>query len=226
MQNLATRGDSYSAEILRRLTLAATGKGINGTLILDVMEEYQQKSASFSSLDAILDRFMQLTSAAHGIPMMLLFGKSSGGLNSSGDTELRAYYDRVKVQQTLRMEPEMSVLDECIIRSALGARPEEVHYNWKSLWQPTAKERAEVGKSLVDSMATLDGMDILPSEAIAKATVSALTESGAFPGLETAVEEYANETPDDVPSEERQEPVARPQVDGAVITLLKDYLGG
>jgi phage-related protein (TIGR01555 family) len=226
MQNLATRGDSYSAEIVRRLTLAATGKGINGTLILDAMEEYQQKSASFSSLDAILDRFMQLTSAAHGIPMMLLFGKSSGGLNSSGDTELRAYYDRVKVQQTLRMEPEMSVLDECIIRSALGTRPEEVHYNWKSLWQPTAKERAEVGKSLVDSMATLDSMDILPSEAIAKATVSALTESGAFPGLETAVDQYANETPDDAPSEERTEPVVRPQVDGAVITLLKDYLGG
>lgn len=229
MQNLATRGSDYSAEIVRRLSLAATGKGINGTLILDAMEEYEQKSASFGTLDTILDRFMQLTSAAHGIPMMLLFGKSSGGLNSSGETELRAYYDRVKVHQTLRMEPEMSVLDECIIRSALGDRPEEVHYNWKSLWQPTAKERAEIGKSLVDSMATLDGMDILPGEAIAKATVSALTESGAFPGLEAAVEEYGSDTPDDdtdEPREARQEPVIRPQTDGAVITLLKDYLNG
>lgn len=191
MRNLATRGDEYAAEMVRRLRLAATGKGINGSMILDSAEEYQQKSASFGTLDTILDRFMQLTSAAHGIPMTLLFGMSPGGMNATGASDVRGYYDRVKVQQSLAMEPAMRLLDECLIRSALGDRPEEVHYNWRSLWQPTAKERAEVGKLLVDALAALDGMELIPGEAISAAAVNALTESGAFPGLEGAVAEFA-----------------------------------
>lgn len=190
MQNLATRGDAYSTEIIRRLTLAATGKGINGTLILDALEEYEQKSASFGTLDTILDRFMQLACAAYGIPMTLLFGMSPGGMNATGASDTRGYYDRVKVIQTLGIEPAMRVLDECLIRSALGDRPEDVHYNWKPLWQATALERAQIGKTLVEAMVALDGMEVIPAEAIGKAAVNALTECGAFPGLEAAVEEY------------------------------------
>lgn len=228
MQNLVTRGTDYSTELLRRLTLAATAKGNNGMLILDALEAYDQKTASFGTLDTILDRFMQLTSAAHGIPMTLLFGMSPGGMNASGDADTRGYYDRVKVQQSLRMEPAMAVLDECLIRSALGQRPDEVHYNWRSLWQPSAKERAEVGKMLVDSLVALDGMEIVPAEAIAKAAVNALTESGAFPGLESAVDEYGEMEQDPLPREERIDPprpAPAPVADNAnVVALLKDYL--
>lgn len=202
MRNLATRGDEYAAEMIRRLKLAATGKGINGTMILDSLEEYEQKSASFGTLDTILDRFMQLTSAAHGIPMTLLFGMSPGGMNATGASDVRGYYDKIKVQQTLVMEPAMYILDEVLIRSALGQRPDDVHYNWRSLWQPTTKERAEVGKMLVDALVALDGMEIIAAEAISATAVNALTESGAFPGLEAAVEEYRQPRPNAAPSEE------------------------
>lgn len=190
MANLQQRGTTYSDEVIRRLTLAATGKGINGTLILDALEDYAQKNASFGSLADILDRAMQLASAACGIPMTLFFGMSAGGLNASGDIDIRGYYDRVKVEQTLRMQPAMAVLDECLIWSALGERPEELHYVWKSLWQPTAKERAEVAKMLADAMKVVWDTDTVPPEAIGAALVNALTESGAFPGFEGYVHEF------------------------------------
>lgn len=184
MMNLQQRGAAYEAEVLRRLTLAATGKGINGTLMLDSLEEYEQKSASFGGLPDVLDRFMQLASAASGIPMALLFGMSAGGLNASGDIDIRGYYDRIRVQQSLHMQPAMAVLDECLIRSALGSRPADLHYNWRPLWQPTAKERAEVGKIAADTMKVALEMDAISLEAAGSALVNALAESGAFPGLE------------------------------------------
>ena len=84
----------------------------------------------------------------------------------------------------------MGLLDECLIRSATGSRDPSIHYNWRPLWQPTAKERAEIGKLQADTLAVLDAMEILPSEALGKAAVTALTESGAFAGLEAAVEEF------------------------------------
>jgi phage-related protein (TIGR01555 family) len=190
MQNLAQRGPEYAAEVIRRVTLAATAKGINGALLMDALEEYEQKSANFSNLDKIAAMFMQITAAAHGYPMTLLFGMSAGGLNATGDNDTRGYYDAIKVEQTLAMEPAMSVLDECLIRSALGDRPDGVHYNWRPLWQPTAKERADVGEKLMNAMEKLHNLDVIPAEAISKAAVNGLTESGAFPGLETAVAEF------------------------------------
>lgn len=190
MSNLQKRGTAYEQEVLRRLTLAATGKGINGMLMLDALEEYASKSASFGGLPDILDRFMQLASAAVGIPMTLYFMISPGGLNSTGASDTRAYYDKVKVEQTLRMQPEMSVLDECLVWSALGERPADLHYTWRPLWQPTAKERADTGKTAAETMKAAVEMDAVSVEAGGKALVNVLTESGAFPGLEGYAEEF------------------------------------
>lgn len=194
MLNLA-RGDEYTQELLKRLTLAATAKGINGMLIKDALETYEQKTASFGTLDTLIDRFMQLCSAAYGIPMTLLFGMSPGGLNASGASDTRGYYDAIRVHQTMRVEPATYGLDECLVRSALGARPDDVHYNWRSLWQPTAKEKAEVGKIIADTIVAMDGL--LADEVRASTAVNALTESGAFPGLEAAVLEYGQALPDE-----------------------------
>ncbi|WP_108482270.1 DUF1073 domain-containing protein [Oceaniglobus ichthyenteri] len=190
MNNLQSRGQAYEAEILRRMTLAATAKGINGMLLLDALEDYQQKSASFGGLPDVMDRFMQLASAAVGIPMTLFFMQSPGGLNATGESDVRNYYDRIRVQQTLHMEPSMSALDECLIRSALGERPTGLHYNWRPLWQPTAKERAEVGKISAETMKIALEMDAVSPESAGSALVNALTESGAFPGLEGYAEEF------------------------------------
>lgn len=190
--NLRNKGAEYEALLLRRFRLANLGKGINGSLLLDAEEEYEQKAASFGGLPDLMDRFALRVSAAAEIPMPLLFGQSPGGLNSTGDSETRAYYDRVKVRQSLDLEPEMSVLDECIVRSALGDRPAEIHYNWCPLWQPSAKEKAENADKLMSAIEKLDRLGSVPTEAIASAAVNALTESGAFPGLEGAVADFGD----------------------------------
>lgn len=188
MQNLATRGTAYSDEVIKRMQLAATGKGISGALVMDADELYEQKNASFSGLPDVLDRFMQLAASVTGIPMTLLFGMSPGGMNATGDADTRGYYDRVRVVQTLQMQPALHCLDECLIWSALGKRPEEIHYNWRPLWQPTAKDKADIGFRLVQTLKMLSDMAIIPTEAIGETAVNSLTESGVFPGLEQAVE--------------------------------------
>jgi phage-related protein (TIGR01555 family) len=190
MDKLRDGGQAYESLLLKRATLAATGKGINGMLITDGDETYSQKSANFATLPDIATTFMQMTSAAASIPMTLLFGMSPGGLNASGDADTRGYYDRVKVMQALELQPAMSVLDECLIYSALGNRPAEIFYNWRPLWQPTTKERAETGKTIAETFVAISGLDLLPPEALGKAIVNGLTESGLAPGLEADVAEY------------------------------------
>ncbi len=186
----------YEAQIIKRFQLAEIGKGINGTLIHDKDEELGQKQASFSALPDVLDRFMQLVSGAADIPMTRLLGQAPAGMNSTGESDMRNYYDRVAAMQSLEIEPAMNLLDECLIRSALGDRPDEVHFTWNSLWQITDKERADIGKVQADTVKVLRDTGLIPDEALSEAAVNMLTESGAIPGLEGAVQSWLEENPD------------------------------
>lgn len=144
MASLADEG--YRQRLLERFQLAATAKGINQMLLLDKEEEYEQKSASFQTLPDVLMAFVQLVAGASDIPATRLLGTSPGGLNSTGESDLRNYYDRISASQEIEMTPAMLRLDEAVIRSSLGTRPPEVHYIWSSLWQISHKERADIGK--------------------------------------------------------------------------------
>jgi uncharacterized protein len=178
------------AKILKRLTLAAMAKGNNGTLILDGEEVYTQKSASFATLPDIMDRFFQAVSGAADIPMTRLFGQSPAGLSATGESDLRNYYDRVQSVQQLEMEPAMWRLDEALVRSALGSKPEELHFTWNSLWQTTDKERAEIGEITARMGKALGEARLFPEEALSQAVANALIEGGTLPGLEAAIEEF------------------------------------
>lgn len=187
------RDEGYKTRLLERLTLAATAKGINGALLLDKEEEYDTKSPSFATLPDILDRLLQIVSGAADIPATRLLGQAPAGLNSTGEADLRNYYDRISAMQEIEMTPALARLDECLIRSALGARDPAIHYRWAPLWQMTDKERADIFKLKSDAARALAGSAagaLLPVEALSDALVNTFSEDGSLPGLEAAIEEY------------------------------------
>ncbi len=194
-------------KITERYRIAASGKGINRMLILDGNEKYERKSASFATLPDLMDRFFQNVSGAADIPMTRLFGMSPGGLNASGESDLRNYYDRIASSQSLEMQPAMSLLDECLIRSALGSRDPNIHYVWNPLWQLGEKEKAEIFKAKSDAARTIAGKGqeepLMPIDVISEALTNELIEDGTLAGLEAASEKYGTlaeqeEDPEDV----------------------------
>lgn len=193
------------ALVTKRLSAQALLKGINGAVVIDKDDEYEQKNASFGSLPDLMDRFMQNVSGASRIPVTRLFGRSAAGLSGSGDGDERVYFDHVQHLQSSEIEPAMNVLDECIIWSALGARPEEIHYRWNPLRQVSEKERAEIFKTTADAARTLAGTnagELIPIDALSDALVNELVEQGVLPGLEQKIEEYGtlseqNDLPED-----------------------------
>ncbi|KWV17144.1 DUF1073 domain-containing protein [Xanthomonas translucens] len=183
------------AQVQDRLQLAAMLKGINGTLLMDTEEEYEQKSANFANLSDVLLTFMQLVSGAADIPITRLLGQSPAGLNSTGEGDIRNYYDRISSGQELVLQPALQVLDECLVRSALGARPPEVFFSWRSLWQTSDTERATIGKTTADTIKTIADTKLIPEDVLSKVAVNMLTEAGVAPGLESEMEEFTRENP-------------------------------
>lgn len=177
----------YEQRLLKRFMLSAAGKSINKALIRDKAEEYDRKQISFANLPQVLQEFMILCSGAAEIPATFLFGRSPAGMNSTGESDERRYYDRLSVEQKLTISPAIYNLDESLIRSALGSRPEEVHYSWAPLWQLSEKEQSEIAKNNSETAKTYLESGIFDAEEMREVCANQLIESGFYPGLEAAM---------------------------------------
>lgn len=181
------------AALQTKLQLAMYTKGTNGAIILDMDDEdWQQKTMSFATLPDIIDRFQMGAAGAAEIPRSRLFGVQTGGLGNAGESDQKDYYDRIKSAQSNEITPAMRVLDDVIIKTALGTIPPEVHYNWRSLYQMDPKVVQEIGTAITARYVSLYEKGIFPVELAFEQVVNELTEAGVAPGLEDAAEEWVS----------------------------------
>lgn len=201
-KNLQEGGETYEKNLAKRLSLGDQFKSSLNAIVMDKdNEDYEQKQLSFGSVPELLDRFMQMTASAAEMPVTLLFGRSPAGMNATGESDIRNYYDSIRSEQTVELEPQLAVFDECLVRSAIGSYPTDIYYDWRPLWQPSAKEKAETGSTLAKAMKDAKETASLPEEVVGEALVNALTESGAFPGLEESFSKWLKENPDGLETE-------------------------
>ncbi len=167
------------SKIQKRLTLASASKGITGDLVMDSAEEFIRNSASFGGLSDILDRFIVYVGASQGIPANKFLGQANKGLSDGSDL-LANYYDDIKSMQTLEIQPAMQILDECLIRSALGHKPDNISYTWQPLEQANAKEIAETGKILSEMANNLTGEGLFEPQEIREAMINKLVNDNVL----------------------------------------------
>lgn len=184
-------------------------------LVLDAKNNYQRKAVSFASLPDLMDRFDQHAAGAADIPMTRFMGMSPGGMNSTGESDLRNYYDRVSAGQTLEMGPAMMRLDEALIRSGTGTRDAAIHYEWNPLWQLSETDKATIFKTKADAARTIAGTGgtsepLMPIEALSDALVNELIEDGSLAGLEGAMEEYGKLSEQEDEGEDEAAAIAPP----------------
>lgn len=186
-KNLQTK--EYAAKLSTRFSLANQLKSLVNALVIDSEEEWEQKQIDFANLPEVIREFMSVVAGAADIPATRLLGQSPGGLNATGDSDLRNYYDRISGDQNVWLTPALKRLDDAMIASALGNRPDDVWYKWASLWQQSEKEKAETDKLKAETTAIYQKTALIPVDALAKAVQNRLSEDGTYPGLDDAIEE-------------------------------------
>lgn len=186
----------YREKLLNRFTLAAAGKSINRTLLLDGEEVFTSHAKSFSNLDKLMEQFVLFVAGAADIPLTRFLGQSPAGMSSTGDGDMKNYHDRVQSIQTLDIQPAMFRLDEALIRSALGARPDELFYTWAPLEQMSEKEKAEIAKLQAETVQIITGTGLFMQEELREVYGNQLVEEGVFPGLADLLKQNGNELPE------------------------------
>lgn len=134
---------------------------------------------------------------------------------------LTNYYDRLSAEQNTDLTPEMERLDEMLIRSSLGNRPPEVHYRWNPLWQMSEAQKADIWLKRAQATQIYVTTNIVPEEVLTAGVRNALIETGEYPGIEAAYEDYDAkvEAGEIDPAGEDDEPTEPPAM-GGVAALL------
>jgi len=199
---------AYEQRLKQRFGLAAEAKSIYDILLLDKEEEWQRISTSFDGLPDVLQMYLMIASGAADIPATRMLSQSPKGLNATGDSDTRNYYDRIKTEQKTEIGPALARLDEVLIRSALGARPAELHSVWSPLWQMDEAQGAEVASKKAATFKVDVDSGLIPGDVLAEARLNQLIEDGTYPGLEATLEAFRDGTLESLQPEGGDDPEA------------------
>lgn len=178
----------YSENMIKRFRLASQGKSIVNTLMHDAKETYERKSINFTQLPEVLHKFLLVCAAAGDMPITKFLGDQAKGMGNEARGDMKNYYDALNTEQELRIGPELSVLDECLYRHALGARPDDISYEWAPFEQMNEKDLSEIGERVAKTTETLIRTGLYQPEVLEEATTNQLVQIGVMPGLDTLVD--------------------------------------
>lgn len=149
-----------------RLNLVEMSKHILNAVLLDTNETYDRVSSTVGGLEGLMDKLVQALSAASGIPVTILMGESPAGLNATGASDVRRYYDMVKGRQEERLQEPLEKLVRYTLL-ALGKPTNEVQIVFKPLWQPTEGEIVMMRKTQADADAVYIDRNVLSADEVA-----------------------------------------------------------
>lgn len=209
---------------LRQMDHTRMFQGIEGMTLGDAEDDFQTFSYSFAGLSDVLMQFGQQVSGGLGIPLVRLFGQSPAGMNATGESDIRNYYDNIKSQQDTMLRSNMKRLLRVIYISATGKEPKEnFTFEFKPLWQMSDEQRAQSSQGLVASILQAYDSQLI-SSAVALKELKKLSDSvGLFASItdedideaqkqDSAMMPPIPEMPDDGQSQQKQaEPISRGQ---------------
>lgn len=147
--------------VQKRINMVDAVRGVLNTVAIDADDAYDLKDANLSGIDALIQEFQIAVSAETGIPVTLLFGRSPGGMNATGDADFQGYHEMVEGLQRTRLTPALERIVSLIYaQSAVtGTAPEDWQIEWPALESPNETEKAATRKvnadALVQEMAAL-----------------------------------------------------------------------
>lgn len=179
--NLKQNASLTINNMLKRFTSIATLKGNNGMIILDKDEEYVSKTYSFAGLSDLMREFRVETAGAANIPHALLFGRSTSQLGSTGDFEIRTYYDDVNtMQEGVMRDPLERVL--FIMGLSLGFTVDDFGLIFQTLWQMDEKVKSEIERSNSERDRTYLEQGVITEAQVARQ----LVDDGTYTAIDEA----------------------------------------
>lgn len=129
-------------------------------------EDFDRKPVQISGVSDLLEHFEMRLAAAARMPVTLLMGRAPAGLDATGESDMRQWYDSVKSAQINTVEPALvKILD--ILTMGGWSADETNKVVWAGLEEPNDKDDAEVDKIEAETFQIYNAVGALSGEQIA-----------------------------------------------------------
>jgi len=183
LRDILAAGGPAEKALIKMFQMIKTMQTSEGLTILDAEDQFNTHNWSFAGVYDALQAFAEQIAGATGIPLVRLLGQSPKGF-STGESDLRTYYDTIATQQDDDLRPAYETLLPILSRSLWGQPlPEGWNFEFRSLWQPSETDKATIATGDAQSVAGLHQAGIITeSQALAE-----LRDSGRVTGRWTAI---------------------------------------
>ena len=166
MKNLSDMiAGGQEAVVKSRLDILGLSQSMLNIRLIDAdLETYTKQSSTCTGIDDLFEEFKHYLCALCGIPQTKLFGRSPGGENATGESDIRNWYDTISAEQETKMLPAVQRL-VYLLDLAAGGEPENREVVCKPLWQPSSVEKAETLSKVAPALVSLVDYAIISGEA-------------------------------------------------------------
>lgn len=153
LREIMAAGGQAQAGLVAQFEMMREMQNNDGLTLLDKNDTYQTTSYSFAGLSDMMLQFGQQLSGAANIPLIRLFGQAPPGLNSSGEDDIRLYYDGVNAKQESKLRNPWEMLLKIMWRSEFGeSAPDDLSFTFIPLWQMDATDKANNAKTSTETV--------------------------------------------------------------------------
>ena len=136
-----------------------------GVLLMDKEgEEWAQYTMNLTSLDKLLQQNLEYVASVTQIPATMLFSQSPSGFGSSGQLETETFELLIRGEQNTELLPHIDHVTKLLQYEQFGEYDPNIEFEFNSLSEPTAKEKAEIFMIYVQGFSQLTGKAILTPE--------------------------------------------------------------
>jgi phage-related protein (TIGR01555 family) len=129
-------------QVVSRMRVVEESRSSARAIMIDAAEDFERKATPITGLPELLDRFSTRLAAAADMPLTLLMGQSPGGLNATGESDIRFFYDRIRAAQERTLREPIERVCKILFRALGITEPESWSIHFRPLWQPTDAEQA------------------------------------------------------------------------------------
>ncbi len=123
-----------------------------GMYIMDKEDDFDMKQYSFGGLNEIYESFMLDVAGACEMPVTKLFGRAPAGFNSTGESDLKQYYETIETKQEEYLTPILDKLLPVIAMSCWGKIPDDFEWEYNPVMTVDNKELADLSGSYTDQV--------------------------------------------------------------------------
>ena len=181
LEQLFSLGTSQAQEMFWRTMQAQSVLRSNyGTQLVEQGTKVTNSQYHFNGLNEVYEAMCLNLCGASRYPMTKLFGRSPSGMNATGESDLRNYYDYVDNQREAKLRPALQKLLPVLAMSAWGYVPDDLEIGFPPLWTPTAKEVAEIAKAKAETVTAAYQAGLLHVDTAQKELKKLEEETGMF----------------------------------------------